>query len=103
MDSLMSVPSTEIASMMKIMKSKGQNAADVVSDAITAHVLKTIRNYYEGIDADFDMQEEARLAGYESHNDFIEESDNYRDLVMELAGAFEEGFSRAWFHQVGMA
>jgi len=98
MDNLMSVPSTEIAGLVKTMITKGHQVSNMVGDQIKAQVKKIMRDYYEGIDADFDMQEEARLSGYDTFDEFIEDSDDFMTLTMEVVAGFEEGFNKAWFH-----
>lgn len=94
------VPSTENAGSIKAFKARGQAIADQVSDAITRRVLNVMKSYYEGIGTDDEMMEEARLAGYENYDDFLEETDDFRLLVMETAGAFIDGFNNAWFYAV---
>jgi len=100
MGNLMSVPNTEISGLIKIFTSKGQQVSSMVGDQIKAQVRKVMREYYEVIDVDFDMQEEARLSGYDTLDQAVEDSDDFRTLVMEVVAGFEEGFNRAWFHYI---
>lgn len=95
-----SIPSKLLASVAKAIELRGEVLADQQRDMITSKVLFIMKKYYENLGKDDEMMEEARLAGYEDYDAYLEETDDYRTLVMELAGSFIRGFDAGWFYSV---
>lgn len=85
----------------KIMSKLG---ADLAEQAI----LKVDRLAERTLDAmmqakHMDVGANAARSGYESSSEYLADGEEMMELQLELAAAFEDGFSNAWYYPIGMA
>ncbi len=86
---------------INMFKDAGADAADGQVSRILQASKRLLRLQYQS--KNIDLEAQAANAGYDDVDDYLDDSDNLMELSVELAAAFEDGMSTAWFYPVGMS